>query len=419
MSYPDTAADARSPAKPLRIEVRALRSGELSTMLNLMCGSFGMAPDRAHPLFYGDPYFNLQFKRGLFVGGKLVSCLTVSEGMVWLRSRLMPIAGIAGVCTDEQFRGRGYASRLLLETLKFLHRKNYPFVGLYADPSLVPFYQRLGWQPIGQQMRMAVFSRSIPRHSGANAAASLQPSHLPAIESLHREMTTGLSGRFYRDGKRWDWVAKQVQGFVVKLGSGELTGYALYRLHHNSTGDEIVEITEMMARNEQAEIALWSRLASVGGAVGIQYAGPLEDAVRLIQSLHRVGVEDEAAITAHQTTGMLIRVVSLSQAVSATLANSSSVHHPFAITSRDWAQGSNESVTIKPDGSGLRVIAGKHAADWIEGRLDMITLLLTGNLSVHSAQSRQLLSASSQGAFEQAAALYPWERFGVSTADRF
>ena len=78
------------------------------------------------------------------------------------------IAGINNVITPKEFRGKGYASRILKETesLIFEDLKSDLGVLLCAD-NLVPFYERLNWYKINCPV---YFSQSTGKKVwGANA----------------------------------------------------------------------------------------------------------------------------------------------------------------------------------------------------------------------------------------------------------
>jgi GNAT superfamily N-acetyltransferase len=61
--------------------------------------------------------------------------------------RAVKMAGIGGVKTHPAFRGQGLASAAIHQALDFFRQQgDVDFGLLVCDPSLFPFYERLGWQ---------------------------------------------------------------------------------------------------------------------------------------------------------------------------------------------------------------------------------------------------------------------------------
>jgi GNAT superfamily N-acetyltransferase len=61
--------------------------------------------------------------------------------------RPVRIGGIGGVKTHPQARGRGLASAAVRRALELFREQGADFALLVCEPTLVPFYERLGWVP--------------------------------------------------------------------------------------------------------------------------------------------------------------------------------------------------------------------------------------------------------------------------------
>src|SRR5205085_2632264 len=120
---------------------------DLDAMLGLMCDAFGLPFAAARDLFYKDPYFDVERKRVLLLDGLVVSCLTLVEADIWIGSALVRVGGIAGVATALEHREKGFASRLLLDSLPVLRERGCALSALF--PYSYAFYSRLGWQVTG------------------------------------------------------------------------------------------------------------------------------------------------------------------------------------------------------------------------------------------------------------------------------
>jgi len=68
-----------------------------------------------------------------------------------------PAAYIHKVATDPEYRGKGYASDLLNEAVRFAKRRGCHKVFLICRDELIPFYQRLGFQEDHQSVMVVRF----------------------------------------------------------------------------------------------------------------------------------------------------------------------------------------------------------------------------------------------------------------------
>jgi aminoglycoside 2'-N-acetyltransferase I len=60
--------------------------------------------------------------------------------------RAVRVGGLGGVKTHPASRGRGFATTAIQRALEFFHKQgNVDFGLLVCEPSLMPFYERLGW----------------------------------------------------------------------------------------------------------------------------------------------------------------------------------------------------------------------------------------------------------------------------------
>ena len=80
-------------------------------------------------------------------GGQIASTVQILERSVMVGERPLTVAGIAGVMTAVDFRGRGHASAAMERAATFLTTdRGMTFALLVCWPSRVSFYERLGWR---------------------------------------------------------------------------------------------------------------------------------------------------------------------------------------------------------------------------------------------------------------------------------
>lgn len=92
---------------------------------------------------YFSPIFRHLF---LFDGEKLVSYLKIIKRKTKFKKNNIVIGGIGAVSTLQMYRGRGYATRLLKETMKILRKERVDVGLLQTNPYKgVNLYKRVGF----------------------------------------------------------------------------------------------------------------------------------------------------------------------------------------------------------------------------------------------------------------------------------
>ena len=127
------------------MEIRGARESELKQVVELSCLAFN--PD-GHERYWqyvrGDSSYRLPQTRVVVVNDRVVSTLRVWERRMRVSASLVTMGGIGGVCTHPNYRGVGYASALMRDTIDYLRTTGCDLGVLFT---IIPeaFYQRLGW----------------------------------------------------------------------------------------------------------------------------------------------------------------------------------------------------------------------------------------------------------------------------------
>lgn len=187
------------------IEIRPIREGEERLLVGLLSEVFSLDADRALPLFTSDPMYQRERNWGLFVGGRMVSCLTTRP----LEFGWGKAIGIAGVSTLEEARGEGYAARLIERVLKESERAGEgPALLFCIDDRL---YSSLGFEPLDRVVTARV------RSNGGRPGME-EPS-LAAIRERYDAWASRSPERLRRDERRWSyWAWKYRQ--ILPIGDG-------------------------------------------------------------------------------------------------------------------------------------------------------------------------------------------------------
>jgi len=101
------------------MEIRGVHESELEEMVNLQCLVF--RPD-GHERYWGyvqgDSSYRHDQSRVVVVNGGIVATLRMWERRMRIGSCIVRMGGIGGVCTHPDYRGVGYATALMKDTIR-------------------------------------------------------------------------------------------------------------------------------------------------------------------------------------------------------------------------------------------------------------------------------------------------------------
>lgn len=193
-------------------EIRPIREEEAPAYLELLCEVFGLDYNRAEPIFFTEPLFDLNRKWALFEGREMVSIMTT----VPLQFGDFRAVGIAGVATREARRQEGFAGALMKKVLDVSARNGETASLLFArQPEL---YARLGFAPLDDVIQGPLLSTRNLTHS---------PIELGALQDLYDGWAAADRMRLRRDEQRWTywrWVyrdAYALDGGYACLENGQ------------------------------------------------------------------------------------------------------------------------------------------------------------------------------------------------------
>ena len=217
------------------MEIRAAKESELEQVVELCCVAFN--PD-GHERYWqyvqGDSSYRLPQTRVVVVNDTVVSTLRVWERRMRVGASLVTMGGIGGVCTHPNYRGVGYASALMRDTIDYLRLIGCDLGVLFT---IIPeaFYRQLGW------ISLPLHGFSVAYNSAAQAAAAsawqvtdFNPeTDLDAVAALYDLTNAQQSGTIARTRAYWDMAPSRIRGVlptVVARQNGHIGGYLNYEI---------------------------------------------------------------------------------------------------------------------------------------------------------------------------------------------
>ena len=294
-----------------KLEIRAARESELAQVVELSCLAFN--PD-GHERYWqyvrGDSSYRLPQTRVVVVNNKVVSTLRVWERRMRVGASLVTMGGIGGVCTHPDYRGVGYASALMRDTIDYLRMTGCDLGVLFT---IIPeaFYRRLGWISLPLHgFNITCNSATRDANSSEWQVTNFNPeTDLGAVAVLYDLANAQQSGTIARTRAYWDMAPSRIRGVlptVIAHQNGHIGGYLNYEIE-----EKRVEVREVGYGPDNPPVldALVShllqacesqRVEEIGGRLPSQHP-----------FLERLIARDNSPVTPTEYTGMMLYAVNL------------------------------------------------------------------------------------------------------------
>ncbi|MDE0313261.1 MAG: GNAT family N-acetyltransferase [Candidatus Poribacteria bacterium] len=217
------------------MEIRAAQESELEQVVELNCIAFNPGQhERYWQYVRGDSSYRLSQTRVVVVNDRVVSTLRVWERRIRIGVSLVTMGGIGGVCTDPKYRGVGYASALMQDTIGYLHEVGCDIGVLFT---IIPekFYHRLEWTSFPLRGFKVKFNSAIANEKPSDWQIrdfNLE-TDLDAVASIYDTANAQQSGAISRTRAYWDMKPSRIRGIlptVVAQQNGNIGGYLNYEI---------------------------------------------------------------------------------------------------------------------------------------------------------------------------------------------
>ena len=257
------------------MEIRGVHESELEQTVELSCVAFN--PD-GHERYWGyvkgDSSYRLPQTRVVVVNDRVVSTLRVWERRIRVGASLVTMGGIGGVCTHPNYRGVGYASALMRDTIDYLQMTGCD-LGVLFTIIAEDFYRRLGWTVLPLHgFNIAHNSSTHTADSSEWQVTDFNPEmDLDAVAALYDLTNVEQSGTITRTRAYWDMAPSRIRGVlptVVARQNGQIGGYLNYEID-----EKRVEVREIGCTPDNPAIldALVSHFLEICEAQAIEEIG--------------------------------------------------------------------------------------------------------------------------------------------------
>ncbi len=236
------------------MEIRAAHESELEQVVELNCMAFNSNRyERYWQYLRGDSSYRLSQTRVVVVNDRVVSTLRVWERRIRIGRSLVTMGGIGGVCTHTKYRGVGYASALMRQTIDYLQTAGCDIGVLFT---IIPeeFYHRLGWISFSLNgFQMKCNSATIKESQSALHVRDFNlETDLDAVAGIHNLANAQQSGTLSRTRAYWDMKPSRIRGIlptVVALRNEDICGYLNFQID-----GKCAEVLEVGVEPDNAEV---------------------------------------------------------------------------------------------------------------------------------------------------------------------
>ncbi len=217
------------------MEIRAAQESELEQVIELNCIAFNPNQhERYWQYVQGDSSYRLSQTRVVVVNNRVVSTLRVWERRMRVGASLVTMGGIGGVCTDPKYRGVGYASALMQDTIGYLQTIGCD-LGVLFTIIPVEFYCRFGWTSFPLHGFEIKFNSATTtkRPSDWQIRTFKLETDLDTVASIYDAANAQQSGTISRTRAYWDMAPSRIRGIlpnVVAHQNGNIGGYLNYEI---------------------------------------------------------------------------------------------------------------------------------------------------------------------------------------------
>lgn len=130
--------------KVVKKKIKEITPSELKIIKNFLIKCFD-DNSKFSNVVYNNPY--LEECLFLYLDNKIIGHIGINRRIISHKNKTYIIGGVGDVAIDNEYRGKGFGSKLMKEVSKILKKENYNIGVLFNHPKLDNFYSSCGWIP--------------------------------------------------------------------------------------------------------------------------------------------------------------------------------------------------------------------------------------------------------------------------------
>ncbi|PKL90918.1 MAG: hypothetical protein CVV21_10250 [Candidatus Goldiibacteriota bacterium HGW-Goldbacteria-1] len=173
--------------------------------------------------------FSYKNIRLLYEGKKLVSMACVLPREIYIDGIKVKAAGIAGVATAPDERGKGYAAVITRDALEFIKKEGYPLT--YLNPYKTSYYKQFGFSPVMFPFKVMDLDDKLKIQYGyaVKKADPLKKNNIRTMAQIHEKFCADKTGPVVRPLNTWVLGCKYIHKEGLSEGVGISPAYIAYK----------------------------------------------------------------------------------------------------------------------------------------------------------------------------------------------
>ncbi|MGI8649113.1 MAG: GNAT family N-acetyltransferase, partial [Rubrobacter sp.] len=215
------------------MEIRNFRESDRAALERMLRLAFGGSEDWSRRYFDAEKNPRLEPER-VFVAsenGEVRASTTVLPMEVFVDGTPAPMGGIAAVMTDPAYRRRGYARKLIEESLREM-RGNGMHLSM-RDPFSHAFYRASGWETACDYILYKLSPAKLPASDEQRRICAFREDYTPALKRIFEEKAARHQMCVRRCEGRWrqmleadgDEYARDNEAVVFEADGAGVEGY--------------------------------------------------------------------------------------------------------------------------------------------------------------------------------------------------
>jgi len=199
--------------------------------------------------------------------GRIASIVRIIPYTIWVGGKDLRMGGIGGVATWADCQGKGYAGRLMRQSVAVMRERGEIVSALY--PFSHRYYRKFGWETAGQRLFLSEFTQAdVHRYEERDwVRACLDDADFESVQKVYQSYASGYNGMVVRDSDNWKRRLKGLsdaggQAYLIEH-DGKPLGYFFCVNRATAPGANESQTHEFACLSHEAYRALFGFLSAL------------------------------------------------------------------------------------------------------------------------------------------------------------
>ncbi|RKU27422.1 hypothetical protein C6497_11790 [Candidatus Poribacteria bacterium] len=213
------------------MEYRALNPYEFEAWLDHVTHVFSAGRQYFSNHWYNDPWKDFEGIRVAVDNGQIVSTVRVFIRKMYFHGEQITVGGIGEVSTRTEYRKKGIATQLLLDSIEFMKSRNIAISMLHGSQRI---YSIEGWEKVDRYIAKNTIIGKEQQEWNIRPINFEDTNEVKQIADLHHHYSRRFNGIFVRDEMDYwtNWVKTESSNMWIAERNGNIDGYVSANRHN-------------------------------------------------------------------------------------------------------------------------------------------------------------------------------------------